>query len=221
VQDETIVVVTGGDPLRRDVAALVPAQGRVLAADRGIAHARALGLRAEAVIGDLDSASPQDLERAAADGARIERHPTAKDATDLELALDAAVAFAPTRVLVLADGGGRLDHLLSALLLLGSAKYANVLLDAQVGHALVHVVRAERDLDGAPGEMITLLALHGEAEGVTTEGLAYPLSRETLEPGSSRGVSNAFLGDTARITVERGVLLTVRPGEDEPREEPE
>jgi thiamine pyrophosphokinase len=184
----------------------------VFAADGGIAQALALGLHAEAVIGDLDSATPHDLEHAAAGGARIERHPTAKDATDLELALDAAVAHAPRRVLVLADAGGRLDHLLSALLLLASERYAEVDLDAQVGQALVHVVRVERELTGSPGEVVSLLAVHGPAEGVATEGLAYPLRGETLEPGSSRGVSNVFVGETARVSVERGVLLAVRPG---------
>ncbi len=49
-------------------------------------------------------------------------------------------------------------------------------------------------------------------KGVTTEGLAYPLRGETLEAGSSRGVSNVFVEETARISVERGVLLAIRPG---------
>jgi len=48
--------------------------------------------------------------------------------------------------------------------------------------------------------------------GVTTEGLAYPLRGETLEPGSSRGVSNAFESEEARISVDDGVLLAIRPG---------
>jgi thiamine pyrophosphokinase len=59
---------------------------------------------------------------------------------------------------------------------------------------------------------VSLLALHGPAEGVRTQGLAYPLAGETLEPGSSRGVSNVFSADVARVSVERGTLLAVRPG---------
>jgi thiamine pyrophosphokinase len=50
------------------------------------------------------------------------------------------------------------------------------------------------------------------AEGVTTEGLVYPLRGETLEAGTSRGVSNVFAEATAQVTVERGVLLAIRPG---------
>ena len=212
MRESFVVVVAGGAPLRPDVAALVPADARVLAADAGVAHALALGLRVEAVIGDLDSAAPEDVEEAVAAGARVERHPREKDATDLELALDAALDLGATRVLVLADDGGRLDHVLSALLLLGSAKYAGVQLDAQVGRALVHVVRAERELDGASGELVSLLALHAAARGVTTEGLAYPLAGETLEAGSSRGVSNVFTRRRAHVRVGQGVVLVVRPG---------
>jgi thiamine pyrophosphokinase len=206
------VVVAGGVELRPEIAALIAGGARVLAADGGLGHALALGLEPGSVIGDLDSASPHEVDAASRRGVRIVRHPTAKDATDLELALDEAVAFAPARVLVLLDGGGRLDHLLSALLLVGAERYASVQLDAQVGDALVHVVRSARELEGRKGETVSLLALHGPAEGVTTEGLAYPLAGETLEPGSSRGVSNVFAEGVARVSVERGVLLAVRPG---------
>jgi thiamine pyrophosphokinase len=211
VQEELIVVVAGGGALRPDVDALMDG-ARVLAADGGLGHALALGLEPDAVIGDLDSASPDELDDVSQKGVRIVRHPTAKDATDLELALDEAVALAPTRVLVLLDGGGRLDHLLSALLLVGAERYAGVELDAQVGDALVHVVRTARELHGAPGETLTLLALHGPAEGVTTEGLMYPLRGETLEPGSSRGVSNVFVDEDAHVQIRDGVLLVIRPG---------
>jgi thiamine pyrophosphokinase len=76
----------------------------------------------------------------------------------------------------------------------------------------VHVVRRERVLAGVRGELVTLMAVNGPAVGVRTEGLAYPLRGETLEPGSSRGVSNVFEQAAAKVSVEHGVLLAVRPG---------
>jgi thiamine pyrophosphokinase len=39
----------------------------------------------------------------------------------------------------------------------------------------------------------------------------YPLHAETLEPGSSRGVSNVFAAREARIGLERGVVIALRP----------
>ncbi len=206
VELDVVVVASGDGP---DLT--LPAAGRVVAADGGLLRAQALGLDVDVVVGDLDSATPEAIPAAEAAGARIVRHPQATDATDLELALAEAVALGGRRVLVVASAGGRLDHLLGSLLLLAAERYAALELDALVGDALVHVVRGERTVHGAPGELLTLVPLGGAAEGVTTDGLEYPLRGETLGPGTTRGVSNVFLGTEARVTLERGVLLAIRP----------
>jgi thiamine pyrophosphokinase len=207
---DVVVVASGPGP-----GLTLPRARHVVAADGGLLRARALGLEVDVVVGDLDSVTPDALADAESTGVRVVRYPQAKDATDLELALDEAVALcagaAMPRVLAVASAEGRLDHLLSSLLLLGAERYAAVELDALVGDALVHVVRDERTLTGAPGELLTLLAVGGPATGVTTSGLEYPLRGETLEPGSTRGVSNVFLAETATVAVETGTLLALRP----------
>ncbi len=213
--EELVVVVAGGAPPRPDAALAIPLGTPVVAADGGLEHARALGLEVSAVIGDFDSVSDDALDEAATAGARVVRHPVEKDSTDLELALEEALGRSPARILVLAGDGGRLDHLLGVLLLLGSPHYERVRLDAEIGAASVHVVRDERELMGTPGDLLSLLPLHGPARGVWTEGLAYPLAGDTLEPGSSRGISNVFAEPIARVRVESGVLLAVRPGPEE------
>jgi thiamine pyrophosphokinase len=202
----TTVVVLSGGPGSPQVAD-VPAGATVIAADGGAELARMLGLSVDLVVGDMDSISAETL----AGIEHVERHAVEKDATDLELALVAALRFEPERVLVLGGGGGRLDHLFGGLLSLAAEAYAGVRVDAQFGAAAVHVIRGERTLHGRPGELISLLAVHGRARGVVTDGLVYALRRETLEPGSSRGVSNVFAGPLARIALEGGVLLAVRP----------
>lgn len=211
MSEEVVVVVAGGEAPRPGAARLVPPGATVVAADGGLEHARALGLEVALAVGDFDSASPEAVATAEAAGTRSVRHPAEKDATDLELALDEALSFAPTRILVLAGPGDRLDHLLSLFSTLGSSRFARVRLDALVGEARVHVVHGERALASEPGELVSLLALHGPAEGVWTEGLTYELRGETLEPGSSRGVSNVFATRTARVVVERGTLLAILP----------
>lgn len=206
IEPDVVVVASGPGP-----AVAVPAGATVVAADGGVERAIALGLDVDVVIGDLDSVSADALAAAELAGARIVRHPVAKDATDLELALDEAAALGAHRVLVVASSGGRLDHLLASLLLLGSERYVGLELDALVGEALIHVVRGDRMLRGNVGELLTLLPLGGTAEGVTTEGFAYQLAGETLEPGSTRGVSNVFVEPEARVAVAEGVLLAIRP----------
>ena len=184
----------------------------VVAADAGADGALSRGLHIDLAIGDFDSITAAGLAELERVGTRIERHPRAKAATDLELALDAAIAVAPQRILVIGSDGGRLDHLLSSLDLLASARYSTVELDAVLGGARVHVIHSSRALVGSPGELVSLQALHGPARRVVTEGLVYPLSGATLEPGSSRGISNVFAKADARVSLEQGVLLAIRPG---------
>jgi thiamine pyrophosphokinase len=210
VQQETVVVVAGGGSA--PVAPALPPAATVIAADGGVDLALELGLRVDVVVGDFDSASPAGLAAAEASGARIVRHAVEKDATDLELALDEAATLGPRRLVVVGVEGGRLDHLLAGVLLLAAERYSRFEVDAFLGSAQAHVVRGERSLEGEVGELVSLLALHGPAEGVVTEGLQYPLRGETLVPGSSRGVSNRFEAVVARVSLERGVLLALRPG---------
>ncbi|HUS60678.1 MAG TPA: thiamine diphosphokinase, partial [Acidimicrobiales bacterium] len=184
---EQVIVVTGGDAV--DVARLadLPSGALVIAADSGIDHALALGLHVDVAIGDFDSVSPPALRLVAAAGARVERHPEAKDETDLELALDAAIARGARRIHVLGGHGGRLDHFLANALLLASPRYAAVEIVAWMGTALVTVVRDTAVLTGRPDDLVTLLAAHGPAAGVTTQGLRYALDDEVLLAGSTRG----------------------------------
>jgi len=188
-----------------------PSDAAVIAADGGADHALELGLALDLAIGDFDSLAPSTLAALERAGTRVERHPLTKDASDLELALGAALALDPARIVVVGGGAGRLDHLLGELLLLAADAYADVQVDAQLGDAAVHVIRRERTLTGSPGELVSLFAIHGPATGVATEGLRYPLRGEMLAPGSSRGLSNAFAVAEARVSVEGGVLLAVRP----------
>lgn len=211
MKPETIVVVAGGHPLGSTVPPL-PDGAMVIAADGGVDRALALGLHVDLAIGDFDSVTAAGLAAVEAAGARVERHPPAKDATDLELALDAAIALDPARIVFVGSGGGRLDHLLGSVLLLADERYADAVIDAYLGDACVSVIRGSRTLKGAPGDLLTLLPVHGAAEGVTTEGLEYPLRGEWLPPGTSRGISNVFNASEARITVQRGCVLAVRPG---------
>jgi thiamine pyrophosphokinase len=183
-----------------------------VAADSGVDHALALGLAITVAVGDFDSVTDAGLAAAGDAGARIERHPVAKDRTDLDLALVRALELGARRIVVVGGHGGRVDHFLANALLLGADRYAGAVIEARFGPARLHVVRHRITLAGAPGDLVSLLAVGGAAEGVTTTGLRYALHEETLEPASSRGVSNELAGPAASVALRRGTLLVVRPG---------
>lgn len=207
------LVVIGGEAPPVAVAQQLPAAAVVIAADSGLDHARALGLRVDVLVGDLDSVSEAALHAAEAGGVRIERHDAAKDATDSELAIDAALAAGADHLVVVSGGGGRLDHLLAGLVGLADPRLAGVTVEAWIGEAHIGVVRAERSwsIDAEAGTLVSLLPIGGPAHGVRTSGLRYGLQGETLWPTAARGVSNEALGGPATVTLTDGVLLAIRP----------
>lgn len=182
-----------------------------IAADSGIDHARALGRVPDLAVGDFDSVTDEGLAWATDAGTTIERHPAAKEETDLELALGLAIDDDPDRIVVAGIGGGRLDHLLANFQVLASRRFDAVPIDALVDTSLVSVVHHQRRLTGDVGELISLLPMNGDAEGVTTVGLGYPLRDESLRSGNSRGISNYFEVSEAAVTVASGTLLAVQP----------
>jgi thiamine pyrophosphokinase len=187
----------------------LPRDAYVIAADSGFDHARGLGVAVDLVVGDLDSISPEGLTLAGV----IEKHPSDKDATDLAIALDAALREGATTVCVVGGGGGRIDHFLANAALLASAEYRDVSLTWLPGNALISVVRDRIELSGATGDLVSLLPYGGRAAGVTTTGLRWPLHEAELAPGTSRGVSNQMIDRTATVQLREGTLLVVQPGD--------
>ena len=208
--DSVAIVVAGGrvrPRVRRDRLPTAPRW--VIAADSGVGHALALDLRVDLVVGDLDSATPEDLAIAEASGATVERHPVHKDQTDLELALDRAVQLGADLVIVVASTEGRLDHTLANLLVLAASAYRHQRLVALVDEATVRPIWDACEWSATPGDLVTLLPVGGPAQGVRTAGLQYPLRGETLPSGSSRGVSNVAEARLVRVALDSGVLLAI------------
>jgi thiamine pyrophosphokinase len=207
----TVLVLAGGDHVDARLQGLLPEAGAVVAADSGLEQAARLGLAVDVVIGDFDSVDPAALAAAKDSGASIEPYPAEKDYTDLELAVRAARRFGAERVVVVGGWGGRIDHALANLLLLGSAEYAPLHLEAIGAGGRVIAIHDRAELAGSPGDLVTLLAVGAPARGVRTTGLKFPLRGETLEPGSTRGVSNELIATTATVEIEQGALLAVLP----------
>ena len=179
----------------------------VIAADGGTHHCLGLGIRPQVVIGDLDSVREDELEALSASGTEIITYPERKDFTDLELALLEAQKRGADRVLILAALGKRWDQSLANLLLPVTFPGLKIsLLDDQQE---IHFIRPGKTLEvnGRPGDTVSLIPLSGDASGITTHGLEYPLYQEMLQFGSTRGISNVMLGSQASVKLGAGLLL--------------
>ena len=205
------IVAAGGDLLDETWHSELPTDALIVAADSGLAQVYGLGRVPNIVVGDFDSVDPEDLARAERDRARIERHPTDKDATDLELALDATRRLGATDVVVIGAGGGRLDHELAGLALLAAPQWTSMRITALIGSARLTVVHDHVSLNGDVSSIVTLLAVGGRAHGVTTSGLRWALSDADLAPTSTLGVSNEIVASPASVSVRTGTVFAIQP----------
>jgi thiamine pyrophosphokinase len=183
----------------------------VIAADGGTVHCQRLGIIPDVVIGDFDSLDEPELLAAQKDGAQLIRHPARKDFTDLELALRYAVERGAQEILVLGALGNRWDQSLANLLLPAADSLASVNITLLDWPQEIRLVRPGRSLEiqGNPGDTVSLIPLGIQPLGITTQGLEYPLDNESLEFGGTRGISNVLLGETASVTLKEGLLLCV------------
>jgi thiamine pyrophosphokinase len=206
------LVVLDGDPLGSDgwLAGIAKGADVVIAADGGATRLGKAGRRPDLVVGDLDSLpadAKRDLERA---GVAFEVHPTEKEETDAELALDAAVKRGADEIVVVgAFGGTRLDHTVGNVLLLAHEDFAAIDVAIVTERATFRSLLGPGilELEGAPGDWVSLEPLSDTAYAVSTDGLRYPLRHEDLVRGATRGMSNELTDRRGSVELTDGLLL--------------
>jgi thiamine pyrophosphokinase len=215
------IVLADGDVGARDALdaawpGWLEAGAIVIAADGGARHAEPLGLDLDLWVGDGDSLGGAGLADLRAGAVPMELAPAAKDESDTELAVRAAVRRGATRIVLLgALGGPRLDHALANIGLLADPALRGVPTCLLHPNARVMLLSAP-GADGGPvthilpgpiGGLVSLLPQGDGVVGVTTHGLVFPLDDEPLPAGPARGLSNVRAAEDARVSVRSGRLL--------------
>ena len=179
----------------------------VIAADAGYTQLIERGIMPDLVVGDFDSLG------FAPEHPNVLTSPVEKDDTDMMIAVKQGI-LRGCRMFVI-DGGlsGRLDQTI-----------ANIQILAYIAHRGSRGVLLGRDMcvtavvDGSvsflPGASggVSVFCAGGKAEGVTLEGLKYPLKNATLESDYPVGVSNEFTGAPATVAVRDGTLVVIWSG---------
>ena len=216
----TLVLADGSAPTRASLDAAWPgwsdAIGLVVAADGGARLAGELGLRIDRWVGDGDSLGEAGLAALRATGIPVEPARPDKDESDTELAVRAALDAGATDVTILgALGGLRFDHALAnvGLLALPARHGRTARLLGPEARVRLLVGPGELDLGGRVGDIVSLLPLGADVEGVVTAGLRFPLRDEPLRAGPARGLSNVRAATEARVGIASGRLVVVEiPG---------
>ncbi len=194
-----VTLVAGGPVLRRDFSLARRFAPRVVAADGGADHVLAMGAEPEAVIGDMDSISP---EAAARLEGRLYRVPE-QESTDFDKALG---HIAAPFVLALGCLGGRVDHELAVFSgLLRPDTPVCLLLGRE---DLVFVAPPRLDLDLQAGDRVSLyplVAMQGQSHG-----LRWPIDGLAFAPDRRIGTSNMAEG-SVRLEFEARGMLVILP----------
>ena len=206
------VVIFAGGILRpgKAVLAAIAFADLIIAADSGAVTALRYGCTPAFVVGDFDSLDTPALQQLREQGSQVLQAVAEKDETDTELAVQVAIERGASTITLLgALGGARIDHTMANILLLAGFEAVHIcIVDGPSICWLLHGP-GQADIDGQPGDLLSLIPLTGEATGVQTNGLYYPLYGETLRFGKPRGVSNVLTQEHAEVSLERGLLLII------------
>jgi thiamine pyrophosphokinase len=181
----------------------------IICADGGTRHALALDVQPNFIIGDMDSAEKEQLQKLKEDDVSIELFPHDKNETDLELAINRAIELEPKQILIIAALGGRLDQILANIALLTDSRLSTLNTRLDDGVEEIFFCRDQVQVRGRSGDLVSLIPWQDAVSDVRTENLKWPLKNETLYPHKTRGISNEMLGDTAAISIGSGLLLIV------------
>ena len=191
----------------------------VIAADSGLYTAKKLGLAVDVVIGDMDSVDARSLAEAESHGAKIVRHNVDKNFTDLHAALLYAAEHGAQRIVVVTAGGGRLDHQLGVIAAMFDPLVSQLQIKALWDNSEIFALQgsASCEFTAQVDDIIGLQAFSATATGISTTGLRWKLSNESLSSHQTRGVSNQATESHISVSVLSGQLLVIHQQKEKER----
>ncbi|MFS4438733.1 thiamine diphosphokinase [Paracoccaceae bacterium GXU_MW_L88] len=196
----SITLMGAGAVTRADAEDALRHAPVLVCADGGADHAARFDLVADAVIGDLDSASAAAQEAA---GAKL-HHISEQESTDFEKCLMATEAEIYLGVGFL---GGRLDHSLAALNAMVRRREKILLIGAE--DVMFHVPQSVA-LDLPKGSRVSLFAMD-EVTGTECAGLSWDVTGLTFAPNGKIGTSNKMDGSALRLSFDKPGMLLLLP----------
>lgn len=177
----------------------------LIAADGGLAHLEKLHIRPHMVIGDFDSLKRRPTHP------HVLQLPVVKDDTDMGAAIAEGERRGYDRFYLYGGCGGRIDHTLANLQLMAGLAKAGKQAVLFGSRQKISIVRGPATLTypkTAKG-IISALAFSDRCTGVCERGFQYSLTDYTMTNDMPLGVSNAFIGKEAVLSVETGLLMII------------
>ena len=208
-----IIIVSGGrlgDPAFFQERMATMDNFLIICCDGGIRHLAKLNIKPDVIIGDMDSAAAVSIEGYKTGGVKILKYPPDKDDTDTQLALEYALGLKPEAIEIWGALGGRIDHSLANLFLLGLEEKEEIKIRLIDEYCEAFIAGKAAAFKEAIGQTVSLIALSPRVTGISLHGFQYPLDNAILEMNKPRGISNVVTAAPATINVGSGNLLVIR-----------
>lgn len=207
-----IVLVSGGNAPDKEWLQKISKNRMVFCADHGIDACKQAGIKPFQLIGDGDSASLEAWSWAVEQNVIVTKVPTKKDVTDTQLALQIIDdKYTASTVIFTGAWGGRFDHAFSSIFsfkgMLKPSFRGCIADDKEVMFFLQDEESLTLKLKQQP-KAISLLPLSGICNGVSIDGVYWPLDQVMLNNNLPYAVSNEIKSEenTIWISQKQGTL---------------
>ncbi|MCT4594894.1 MAG: thiamine diphosphokinase [Anaeromicrobium sp.] len=179
----------------------------VICADGGARYLSKIFKIPNVIVGDLDSIDEKSRIEFEKKGVKFFKFPPKKDFTDMELAISYALNKGAKEMIITGGIGTRMDHTIANVTLLLPLAKKGIKAKIVNEKNEIMVVLNREVINCDKNKNISLIPLTKKVEGITLKGFEYPLYKEDILMGSSRGVSNKLKDSSGIITIEKGHLL--------------
>ena len=199
------LLIANSTPLSTTKLLTLAQNKRVLVLDGAYSHTKNISLTIDALSGDFDSISADDLAQAKSTKITIIHTPD-QNQTDLEKGIAYLDSLNAQSITICAATEGRLQHSLFNLFLLKRCYRNNRALTLYTEKEIIRYLHdSDIHLQGNVGDSIGILGF--PLASITTNGLLYEVTDYLLDFARTSSVSNALACEQAFIKVKGDALL--------------
>ena len=180
----------------------------IICADGGANNADKLGVVPDYVIGDMDSAEKDILDKLSKQQNTKIILDLNQDKTDTELAIELAESFNPKEIMLLCAIGTRIDHTIANVLCLDRVKKGINVKIIDNKNEIILIDSSSLDVFGKKGDIISIIPLT-DVKGLTYDGLKWGVDDKNVK-FNWFGICNQLTSQKGSVSVKKGKLIIIK-----------
>jgi len=204
------VIVSGAPRTELDARDFLGEALFIIGADRGALTLLQHGVIPDLAVGDFDSVSESEYLKIKEKSRELLPLNPEKDETDTEIAVNYAIQQGAAEIFLYGGLGGRLDHTIANIrLLLRFAKLGVSIVLVEAGNRLRILSPGTHRFERFRHRYLSFFAMEQTVQGLTLQGLKYPLDGATLAQEDTVCISNEIVAENFDVAFSTGFLLMI------------